>query len=257
MKKKLPKRPAVELNLEMEEIEQFNLAALSMYIDSGYHFHEGDLNYFCSLCKRHEGKLDEQLLEFYNTNCFENGKLKNQARLTFYKSKIYHGERLNEEELNDMVEIFKGNLTNSIERLIQTVKESGQNNLKTAFTESEDEVRRIFHEIKRFETKTLLVGDKPVYWNKERMLHIITRHVQDTFLKYHNKPKERPKTIIPYSLEELQSLIQRVLETIDSEIQEFFKSGKEDFLKKGIDYNGDKYRLRIKQNGLLMMFTKE
>lgn len=257
MKKELPKRPVMEFNLEMDDIEQFNLAALSMYLETGYQFHEGDLNYFCYLCKKNENILDDKLSEFYNTKCFEDNKLREQSRLTFYQAKLYHGESLLNGELDDMADIFQKNLSASIDRVIQTVKDSGQNNLKKAFTEHEEEIRTIYKEARKFEIRTLLVGNKPVYWNKERMLHIITRHIKETFIKYHNKPNERPKTIIPYSLAELQSLIQRVLETIDNDVQEFLKSDKEDFFKKGIDYNNDKYRVRIKKNGLLMMFTRE
>jgi len=120
-----------------------------------------------------------------------------------------------------------------------------------------EQISRIYKEARKFDTRTLLAGDKPVYWTKERLLHIITRHIQETFLAYHNKKDKEPKTLIPYSMEELRELIERVLEKVEKEIQDFFRSEKNVFTKKGIEFNGDTYRVRIDKTGLLMMFTKE
>ena len=257
IKKELPKRSIIEVNPYQDEMDDINLGVLRMYLELGYEFHEGDINYFGALCQRNIEKLDAKQKDFFESRCKEDGKLRGPSRLLYYRSKIEDGNGLNEDELDDMTALFKLDLEDSLTKLIESIKESGENNIKKAYAENVDQISKIYKEARKFDTKTLLVGDKPVYWTKERLLHIITRHIQETFLEYHNKKEKEAKTMIPYSIEELQELIERVLEKIEKEIQEFFRGEKNVFTKKGIEFNGDTYRVRIDKTGLLMMFTKE
>jgi vacuolar-type H+-ATPase subunit H len=257
MKKELPKRSIIEVSPYHDELEETNLSVLRLYLEFGYEFHDGDLNYFGALCLRNAEKLDAKQREFFETKCKEDGKVRGPSRLLYYKSKIENGHVLSEEESDDMTVLFKLDLEDSLNKLIESIKKSGENNIKKAYAENAEQITKIYEEARKFDTKTLLVGDKPVFWNKERLLHIITRHIQETFLKYHNKKETEPKTMIPYSINELQELIERVLEKVNKEIQEFFKSGRNVFTRKGIKFNGDSYRIRVDKSGLLMMFTKE
>jgi len=133
MKKELPKRSIIEVNPYQDELDDINLGVLRMYLEFGYEFHEGDINYFGALCQRNIEKLDAKQKEFFETRCKEeDGNLRGPARLLYYKSRIEDGNALNDEELDDMAALFKLDLEDSLNKLIDSIKDSGENNIKKA-----------------------------------------------------------------------------------------------------------------------------
>ena len=114
MKKELPKRSIIEVNPYQDELDDINLGVLRMYLEFGYEFHEGDINYFGALCQRNIEKLDAKQKEFFETRCKEDGKLRDPSRLLYYKSKIEDGNALDESELDDMGNLFKLDLEESL-----------------------------------------------------------------------------------------------------------------------------------------------
>lgn len=252
-KKKLPSKHIIPVDISIDD--DLMLGALNIYLLTDYKFQPEELKFFCGLCEKNKSRLNEGMKSFYSLNCLADGKLKTNYRLDFLKLKFHNG--LTEQEFDELFELLGQEIQSDVELTIKTVKSSGENNIQKIYKEHREEIKRLIRECRQFKVGTLLTGDKPIYWNKDRMLHIMSRHIQETFIEYFNKNSKQPKTIIPYSISDLEKLIQNVLEVVENEIQSFFRSKPHSIYRNNqIIYNGDTYSIMISKDGLLMMFTK-
>jgi hypothetical protein len=113
--------------------------------------------------------------------------------------------------------------------------------------------RKIAHEAKSFTPSILMHGKKQIYWDIESYLHIVMRHVREYQLGDFKR-----KTPFPYKAEDLETLIEKILKSVEDEIKvhfsdhpstEFYRCG-----NMGIEFNGDHYHLRIDTKGRLVQF---
>lgn len=119
--------------------------------------------------------------------------------------------------------------------------------------EFKDAFSRIAEEAIRFRPQILLHGKTQIFWDLDSYLHIVLRHVEDfqvgAFLE---------KSPIPYRAQDLKALIEKVLSSIDDEIEHHFReNGPSVFRRSGkmaAEFNGDYYHLRIDDDGRLVQF---
>lgn len=114
-------------------------------------------------------------------------------------------------------------------------------------------IKSIFQAVYYFYPSILLHGKNQVYWDVDSYIHITLRHSKEYQLGHFQK-----KTPLLYKPKEMKSLIEKVLQRINSEIETYLSENRAgDFIRKGtmaIEYNGDHYHLRINQDGRLVQF---
>lgn len=114
----------------------------------------------------------------------------------------------------------------------------------------------ILKELNKFRTSRFGFGKPVIYWDLESYLHIILRHIKETKIS----PNSQGKTEIPYRMMDLKTLIQKILDLIDEEIEEHFKANiNKKFYRSGkraIYFNKDYYSIDIDVDGKIISFYK-
>ena len=118
-------------------------------------------------------------------------------------------------------------------------------------------VERIIEELNTFNTSRLFGFKEPlIYWTVESYLHIIMRHFRDTKFGDNNISKSE----IPYKIDDLKYLIEKIIEKIAHEIIEHFRyKDRGKFWRNGsraVYYKGDYYSIDIDISGELVSFYK-
>jgi hypothetical protein len=114
----------------------------------------------------------------------------------------------------------------------------------------------ILKEINKFKTSRFGFGNPLIYWDLESYLHIILRHIRETKIGSANQHK----TEIPYRLDDLKTLIQKLLDLINEELEEHFKTNLNiKFYRSGkraIYFNKDYYSIDIDVDGKIISFYR-
>lgn len=124
--------------------------------------------------------------------------------------------------------------------------------LKTENNEAWTELMRLVYGFED-ETLTLWGWTQHVYWDFERFIHIYLRHYKKFLIEESSKGQG---TGFQYTLKDIRSIINIVLEANKDEIESRLKEGKGFHIQndKGHYFNGNYYSLRIDPDGKLMQF---
>ena len=259
-KKKIEQRETIKLKLQMVDIEMSTLGMYAIKLRKKEFLVPDELEHFCSLAFKYKDELADDVNSTFRDKCFENDKLIPGARLNYYAGRIYHDQKLSKDEQKDLEELYRNDMAKIRKLIIRAVTKSGQNKFEKAVVEHREIINRMISECLHFKTGILKMSSLSIWWDKERMLHIFTAHVEESFLEYYNKPDKPKKTLFVHGPDEIRLLIERVLEKYNSEIQAHFKSDPNSlFVRKGrmaIEYDDDKYAIRIDINGKLTMFHR-
>lgn len=195
------------------------------------------------------GRIDSRVLKEFG---FSEEDLNTNLNIwmSLYKVKERRNQ-LTETDKNNYAEI-KGIL--SLEKFNKIVKELVDAGIAASLNDSYSEnLKKIFEAIEGFSPSILMHGKRQVYWDIDSYIHIALRH-----LKEYQIGNFELKTAFSYKPEDLKSLIEKVLQRIDSEIEDYLSSGSiYDFLRHGkmaIYYNGDHYHMRINREGRIIQF---
>ncbi len=146
------------------------------------------------------------------------------------------------EETKEKNRIIDSELQRTNQKLSELIKHYG------------DKIENLKKMCSSFEEEILLYGEKIIYLDFERFVHIYSLHVTET--KVVNKSKI--KTVFQYKFDDIMQLISAVLESSKDEIQEHFKNNpKEQFRRMGsrsIYFDGHYYRVEIDIDGRLFTF---
>lgn len=195
------------------------------------------------------GQIDSRILKEL---CFteEDLKINLNIWMSLYKVKERRNQ-LTEVDKTNYIEV-KGILSLGIfNKVLKELIDSGvAESLKYLDTKN---LKKIFEAVGNFSPSILMHGKKQIYWNVDSYIHIALRH-----LKAYQMGKFRLKTVFSYKTEDIKSLIEKVLQRIESEIEDYLSSEeKDDFVRHGkmaIYYNGDHYHLRVNSHGRIIQF---
>lgn len=142
----------------------------------------------------------------------------------------------------------------SLERFNKVIKEFVSTGISDSLKDLDSFIlKSIFSAVEDFSPSILMHGKSQVYWDIDSYIHIALRHLKDYQLGHFNR-----KTSFPYKAEDLKSLIEKVLQRIEAEIEEYLGSNPTgDFTRHGkmaVEYNRDHYHLRINRDGRLIQF---
>lgn len=207
----------------------------------------------------------EQLIGI--TLAFNNGRIDSRllAELGFTKDDLK--TNLNvwvslykvKERRNQLTDVDKKNYSEikgilSLARFNKVAKELVSARIFASLKDSDSSIlKNIFSVVDGFSPSILMYGKKQVYWDVDSYIHIALRHLNEYQLGHF-----KLKTPFPYKAEDLKSLIEKVLQRIDTEIEDYLGSSPtDDFTrhgKMGVEYNRDHYHLRINKDGRLDQF---
>jgi hypothetical protein len=161
--------------------------------------------------------------------------------------------KITDDEMLDYILLVSNEIKNkdtSIKRELNRTTEK-LNELKVKYGDEIENIERI---CRKFDERVLLYGDKLIYLDIERFLHIYIRHVTETQIS----DKFSGKTVFQYKFDDIIRLIHVVLDSISNEIQKHFKENPErTFTRIGQRseyFDGHYYRVEIEANGRLLEF---
>lgn len=167
----------------------------------------------------------------------------------------YQELSISEEELNEFVklilnEIKEKNLiiNREIERSTEKINAVSEN-YKTP-------LENLRAACMKFDETIISFGDKLIYLDFERFVHVFARHVADTQIG--ERFTGGNKTVFQYKFDDIISLIKMVIEHVHDEIQEHFKERPDQpyrrMGKRSIYFDGHYYRVEIDSTGSLKDF---
>ena len=195
------------------------------------------------------GHIDSRILDHLGFN-IESVKENFNIWYHLYKAKERRGTLSNKEEAS-FSEIKSILNMDKLLKLLNEIKKSGVYSEQTA--EFADVFKNIVSQLTSFEPSILLHSKKQIYWDIDTYLHIVLRHVKD-----YQVGNFREKTPFSYKTEDLKTLLEKVIQRVEHEIQiHFFENPSCEFNRHGdwaVEFNGDHYNLRIDTSGRLVQF---
>jgi len=140
------------------------------------------------------------------------------------------------------------------EKLIEDEIQKSRLKLSEAAEKYGDELKNLRKICHRFEEEIILFGDKLIYLDIERFLHIYARHVTETQLG----GEFIGKTVFQYKFDDIMRIIKMVVESEADNIQQYFKDNPNGEFrrigKRSIYFDGQYYRVEIDKAGRLLTF---
>jgi hypothetical protein len=210
-------------------------------------------------------ELDEYfgLRTYYNDNTtdaeykaavFESDgvKLKNGIRLYELKAKFFDAQITDDEMLEYITLIYEEHKQKK--KIIKTELNRTNQKLSELAAKYGDEIENLEKISLSFNEQILLFGEKLVFLDFERFVHIYTRHVTET----HISDKYAGKTVFQYKFDDIMRLISAVLDSASKDIEQHFKDNPEkQYVRLGsrsIYYDGHYYRVEIENTGRILTF---
>lgn len=196
------------------------------------------------------GHIDSRVLDHLGFNI---DSVKENLNIWYhlYKVKERRGTLSNREETS-FSEINSILTTDIFLKLLTEIKNSGVYAEKPT-DEFADTFKKIVDQVTSFTPDILMHGKKQIYWDIDSYLHIVMRHVKD-----YQVGNFREKTPFSYKAEDLKTLIEKVIQRVEDEIQKHFSDNpNSEFTRHGnwaVEFNGDHYHLKIDTKGRLVQF---
>jgi len=248
--KKVPDIIEIKVDCSGIDVDMLNQNYLASKINSGTKLIQFEKEQFIGITLAfNDGRIDSRILKHLG---FDEHELKDNLYIwnQLYQVKERRGQlsELDEKNYREVKKIL------SSEKILKVVKELALSGINSYEGESKKIIlREIFESIEAFSPSILLHGENQVYWDVDSYIHIALRHVKD-----YQVGNYKDKTPFPYKASDLKSLIEKVLQQVEDELEQHLsqESG-DDFTRHGqmaIFYNGDHYHLRINAEGRLTQF---
>jgi len=246
--KKIPNVVYVEADLSDVDESKLLIGYLASKINSGYELIPFEKEELVGTLLGVYGQIDRRLLDHFG---FTIEDLQTNVNIGFarIKAKARH-RRLTEDEerqKSDLAFIKKARV------IMAVAEELEKSNLSKALSpRTQDALKSLMESALKFEPGILLHKKKQIYWDLTSYLHITMRHIKEFQLG-----DFAVKTPLPYKPKDLGSLIEKVLMSIDDEIELHFKTENKPFNRKGamsVFFNGDYFNLKIDTDGRLEQF---
>lgn len=117
-----------------------------------------------------------------------------------------------------------------------------------------DKIENLEKICSNYEERVVLFGDKLVYLDFERFVHIYARHVSETLIS----DKYVGKTVFQYKFDDIMRLISLVLTSVSNDIQQHFKENPDKQYRRmgsrSVYFDGHYYRIEIDEKEKLITF---
>lgn len=248
-KKVVPNIVMVNVNMPNVDVQQLQLNYLIMKHNSGTQLidYEKELLIGTMLGMRNN-KIDRRILQDFGFNP-ESARENANICLASLKAKASRSP-LTEADLEAKADY---EFINFAKALTQVGAEFDKTKVADkSFTLDTDVVKRIIVNALKFRPSILLHVKRQIFWDLPSYLHIVMRHM-DTY----QVGTFKNKSVLPYEIDDLKALIEKVLACVKEEIELHFASDNGPFSRSGamaILFNGDYFIVRIDADGRLKQF---
>ncbi len=210
-------------------------------------------------------ELDEYfgLRKYYNDNTsdaefktavFEADGTKIKAGIRLYELKAKLSDaQISDDEMLEYITLIYDELKEK-NRIIKAELLKTNQKLSELAAKYGDEIKNLEKICLTFNEQVLSFGEKLVYLDFERFIHIYARHVTETLIS----DKYTGKTVFQYKFDDIMRLISTVITSASNDIEQHFKDNPEGkYVRRGsrsIYYDGHYYRVEIEKNGRLLTF---
>jgi hypothetical protein len=248
-KKVVPNIVMVEVEMPKVGLQQLQLNYLIMKHNSGTQLinYEKELLIGTMLGMRNN-KIDRRILQDFGFNP-ESARENANICLASLKAKAARS-LLTEAELEAMADYEFINLVKALTQVGAEFDKAKA--VDKSFTPDTDVAKRIVANALKFRPAILLHGKRQIFWDLPSYLHLVMRHM-DTY----QVGAFKSKSVLPYELDDLKDLIEKVLGCVKEEIELHFASDNGPFNRSGamaILFNGDYFIVRINADGCLNQF---
>lgn len=235
------------------DYENFTIALYSKIINHNEGIlYDEKLEYLGILTAFKERKINTKLLERLQIS-LEELKTNPIFWIGYYKTK----EKLSDLTLQEKLNLQNYKFDSWIEKntiFLQQLLDCGFFKDKENF--DEEKINFIVKEIEDFKTSRFGFGDPLIYWDLKSYLHIILGHIKESKLGLNNKDNSE----IPYKITDLKTLIGKILDQIEDDIEHHFKTKSNKKFHRGgnraIYFNNDYFSIDIEIDGRLSSFYK-
>jgi hypothetical protein len=251
-KKDIPDTINIEIDSsDWQDLNRITYGFLKSRYSKGKSLSPNEFNEYLGLRTYYKDNLTD---DDYKSHAFELNEKTLKKEVRFHELKFkFVDMQINEDEMLEYV-ILKSAELKEKDKLIKD--ELLRTNQKLSELEDKygDKIENLEKICLSFDERVLLFGDKLIYLDFERFIHIYPRHVTETLIS----DKYSGKTVFQYKFDDIMRLISSVLDSGHNEIQDHFKTNPEkQFIRMGarsIYFDGHYYRVDIDENGRLMTF---
>ncbi|WP_123803485.1 hypothetical protein [Flavivirga aquatica] len=234
-----------------EELNRVRFGFLNSRYSKGQNLSPQELVQYWAFRKHFNINIDKDDFK----EVFENGDeaLKEKIRLEELRAK-YQELTIVEEEIEEFAKLVVKEIIYKNEIIEKEIAHSTEriNEISDTYGSALENLKKI---CRGFDEKVIAFGEKTVFLEFERFVHIYARHVAETQIgeKFVND-----KSVFQYKFDDIIRVIKMVVESVNDEIQEHFKqTPNRSFRRMGrrsIYVDGHYYRIEIEPNGKLKDF---
>ena len=184
-------------------------------------------------------------------NC--NQEVKTEIRLEELRIR-YDGLSITKDELKELIELDLEKIR-SEDKIIEKEIQRSTERINTVSENYGLELEKLKEICRSFNEKIIAFGNKLIYLDFERFVHIYARHVAETQI---GERFADNKTVFQYKFDDIITLIKMVIKSVNKEIQEHFRNNPaRAFRRQGsrsVYFDGHYYRIEIEPNGRLKDF---
>ena len=251
-KKDIPNTLNIKINTkDWQDLNRINFGFLNLRFERNDSLSPNELYQYLGLREYYKiGNLESPYKEL---KFQDNGKIL-KPEVKYYELKAKFDDLV---ITKDEMKVFEELLIlrfNYREKLINKELQKSTERLNSLANIYGDEIKNLKSICHSFEERVILFGEKLIYLNFERFLHIYARHVTETQVG----EKFAGKTVFQYKSDDIVRLISLVMDVTEDDIQQhFIESPDTNYRRMGqrsVYFDGHYYRVEIDTNGKLLTF---
>lgn len=236
---------------DWQDINQITFGFLNSRFVKGNPLSPNEMNQYLGLREYYKkGNLNSP---FKDLAYQEDGvSLKTEVRFFELKSK-FEDLVIDEKDMKEFAQLIISKHSYREKLITEELKKTSERlvQLSHEFGDQIEKLKDICH---KYDERVVLFGEKLIYLNFERFLHIYIRHVIETKVG----DRFKGKTVFQYKFDDIIRIISLVMDVASKDIQDHFKNQPEANYrrmgKRSIYFDGHYYRIEISTNGSLLTF---
>ncbi|OFX44751.1 MAG: hypothetical protein A2X13_06315 [Bacteroidetes bacterium GWC2_33_15] len=250
-KKDIPNTINIEIDgRDWQDLNQITYGFLKSRYSKDKNLSPSELNQYFGLRTYYKDNITD--VEYISCVFDLQGKLKNEIRLQELKAKFFDAQ-ISEDEMLDFIILISEELKKH-DKIIKAEIQKTNQKLSDLAEKYGDKIENLEKICSNYEERVVLFGDKLVYLDFERFVHIYARHVSETLIS----DKYIGKTVFQYKFDDIMRLISLVLGSASNDIQQHFKENPDKQYRRmgtrSVYFDGHYYRIEIDEKGRLITF---
>ncbi len=251
-KKEIPNTINIEIDSrDWQDLNRITFGFLNSRFEKGNPLSPNEINQFLGL--REYYKKSNQTDPFKEL-AYKEDKVTLKDEVRFYELKSKFDDLvINEDEMKEFAQQIISKHSKR-EHLINKELQKSTEKLKQLSDKFGDQIENLNSICHKYEERIMLFGEKLIFLNFERFLHIFIRHATETQIG----DRFQGKTVFQYKFDDVIRIISLVMDVASNDIQEHFKNHPESNYrrmgKRSIYFDGHYYRVEIDADGSLLTF---